>query len=148
MFLFSSSHSATNYSIVFHRDMAYRVILLFILVILVTDVLARRSRNRRTCRGICKDKEDQVIATRRPRSNGSCVAFVCRNCRPKRQRISDCWEIYEDLAINGKDKAKCVYEGKELPEGRAVEFNEGVRICLEGKLAMLSLASHFGAYPD
>ena len=128
--------------------MAYRVIWLFVFMILVTDVVARQGRNRRTCRGICKDKEDEVIATRRPRSNGKCVAFVCRKCRLKRQLISDCWSTYDNLVIKGKDKAKCTYDGKAIRDGRAIELNEGISICLEGKLATLSLASHFGAHPD
>ena len=127
--------------------MANRVILLFISIILVTDVVARWGRNRRTCRGICKDKDNEVIATWRPRSNGKCVVFVCHNCRLKRQLISDCWDTYDNLVIKGKDKAKCTYEGKEIRDGRAIELNEGISICLEGKFARFSLASHIGAYP-
>ena len=126
--------------------MAYRATLLFILVILVADVVANWGRNRRTCRGICKGKKGEVIATKRPRSNGKCVAFVCRKCRLKRRRISDCWSTYHDLVIKGKDKAKCKYGGKTIHDGIAIEVTGGILICLNGKFTSASLASNFGAF--
>ena len=127
--------------------MAYRVILLFISIILVTDVVARWGRNRRTCRGICKDKDDEVIATRRPWSNGKCVAFVCRNCRLKRQLISDCVSVHEKQIAESKEKTTCTYDGKPVPNGQIVDSNEGSSVCMKGKMiGIASLVSHFGAF--
>ena len=127
--------------------MPYRVILLFIFVILVTDVVVQRVHNRLACQGICKNKEDEVIATSRPRSNGKCVAFVCRNCGLKRQLISDCWSIYEDLLLKSKLRPNCTYKGTEIRYGGVIESNGHWTICVDGSTAMSttdSLLSHVG----
>ena len=116
-------------------------------MILVTDVVARRVRNRLACQGICKDKEDEVIATSRPMGNGECVAFVCRNCGPKRQLISGCWSIYEDLLLKSKLRPNCTYKGTEIRYGGVIESNGQWSICVDGSTPMSttdSLISHVG----
>ena len=127
--------------------MAHRETFLLIFMILVTDMVARRDRHRTTCRGICKDREDEVIATRRPKSDRKCVAFVCSGCRLEKQLISDCWIIHEEKVVNSTGKANCIYEGKPIPDRQIVDSDEGSSISLEGNLlSAKSLASHFGAF--
>ena len=127
--------------------MAYRVILLFISIILVTDAVARWGRNRFACQDICKDKEGEVIATRKPKSDGKCVAVVCRDCRLKRQLISDCVSVHEKQIAESKEKTTCTYDGKPMPNGQIVDSNEGSSVCMKGKMiGIASLVSHFGAF--
>ena len=111
---------------------------------LVTDVVARQVRKRLACQGFCQDKEDEVIATKRPKSDGKCIAFICRDCRLNKQLISDCWGIYEDLLMKSKEKANCTYMGKEIRDGQVVDSNGRWSICLDGTvIATDSLLSHF-----